>query len=285
MSYDKQIAQIRACCKELLEQGKVDIVLGYTSGGLDGLLTPFFARKPEDTDKLEWGDRCFHNLACYLHGRTDRVGIVAKPCDVRAVVQYIVEQQIKRESVYIIGVDCCAMVDAEGKTRPGCADCVVRVPPIFDTHVVDERAATQNKVAASGDEENLAKNLEKFQREIDKCILCYSCRQACYGCYCQVCFMDRGAPNWLPSEVDASTKMTFHLGRSMHLAGRCVECGGCESACASGVNIRYIIKEITKFLEDTYDYRAGMDLDTTSCMVVYKEEDKEIGFLGGGNDE
>ena len=286
MTYEKQIAQIRACCKELLEQGKVDVVIGYAAGGLEGLMTPFFAHKPEDASKLEWGDRCFHNLAAYVYGRKDRVGIVAKPCDVRAIVQYIIEQQVKRDSVYIIGVDCVGMVDAENKARPGCGDCKVRIPPISDTHVTDERVAAQGEAAAAQQaaSEDLAYNLEKFQREIDKCILCYSCRQACYGCYCNVCFMDRG-PNWLPSEVDSSTKMTFHLGRSMHLAGRCVECGGCEAACASGVNIRYIIKELTNFLEDNYDYRTGMDLETAPCMVAYADNDKEIGFLGGDSDE
>lgn len=279
-SFDKQNQEIRACGKKLLEEKQVDVILGYTQGGVEGMLIPFFARTPEDTQRLEWGDRCYQHLAAYLHGRTDKVGIVAKPCDVRAILQYILEQQVARERVYIIGVDCGGMVDAEGNPRPGCGDCRVHVPPLYDTHIEDDRIVQQD-VPQQQIGEDLAYNLEKFQREIDKCILCYSCRQACYGCYCKTCFMQRDLPDWQPAEIDTGAKVTFHLGRAMHLAGRCVECGACEAACASGVNIRYIIKEVTSFIESTYGYRTGMDLETTPAMVTYAPDDRDIGFLGG----
>ena len=274
-AYEKQTEAIRACGKELLEAGKVDVVLGYRLGSLDDALIPYFARSGEETEALEWGDRAFQNLAPYLHGRKDRVAIVAKPCDVRAVVQYIVEKQLERERVYIIGVDCCGMVDAEGAARPGCDECRVRIPPICDTHITDERAPRDVKIEYGEDN-----SPERFQREIDKCILCYSCRQACYGCYCKTCFVERGMTNWLPPEVDSGTKKTFHMGRAMHLAGRCVECGACEAACASGVNLRYIIKELTGFVEDAYGYQAGMSLEEKPPLVDYADDDREIGFLG-----
>jgi Fe-S oxidoreductase len=73
--------------------------------------------------------------------------------------------------------------------------------------------------------------------------------------------------------------MLYHLGRTTHLSGRCVECGACENACASGVNIRYLIKSVTEFIKDTYDYNAGMDLETEPAMLTYKVDDEEIGFL------
>ena len=92
-------------------------------------------------------------------------------------------------------------------------------------------------------------------------------------------------PDWQPAEIDTGTKMTFHLGRAMHLAGRCVECGACEAACASGVNVRYIIKEATNFINETYGFKTGMDFDTKQAMLTYKMEDKEIGFFGGTEHE
>jgi len=273
--YEKQTEAIHASCKGLLEEGKVDVVLGYTLGSLDDTLIPVFVRSAEEADKLEWGDRSFQNLAPYLHGRTDRVGIVAKPCDVRAIVQYIIEGQLKREQVYIIGVDCPGMVDAEGEARPGCDECRIRIPPLFDIHVTDDRIPEAQEVERETDH-----GAERFQREIDKCILCYSCRQACYGCYCKTCFVERGMPNWLPPEIDSGTKKTFHMGRAMHLAGRCVECGACEAACASGVNLRYIIRELTGFVEEVHGYQAGLDLDAKPPLVSYADDDREIGFLG-----
>ena len=289
MTYEKQIQEIRDCCKKLFDENKVDVILGYSkrptvdiggTGDLEGLLIPFFARKPEDIEKLEWGNRCWQNLAAYLHGRKDRIGIVAKPCDVRGIVQYMLEGQLNRDQVYIIGVDCGGMIDAEGNPRPGCDECRVRVPPVFDTHVTDDRVFQIERNKTESIKKN-EQNQQRFQQEIDKCILCYSCRQACYGCYCQTCFVERGTPNWLPAEMDSATKKTFHLGRAMHLAGRCIECGGCEAACASGVDLRYIIKELTDFVEDNYDFRAGMDLSCKSPLVNYSDDDKEIGFLGG----
>jgi len=120
---------------------------------------------------------------------------------------------------------------------------------------------------------------ERFVSEMTKCILCYSCRQSCYGCYCKTCFIDRGEPDWQTASPDIGAKMLYHLVRTTHLSGRCVECGACENACASGVNIRYLIQAVTEFIKDTYDYNAGMDLKTEPAMLTYKVDDEEIGFL------
>ena len=282
MTYENQTNEIRTHAADLLERGKVDVVLGYTLGE-NSLLIPYFARTPEDIGKLEWGSKCRQNLAAYLPHRKDRVGIVAKPCDSRAIVQLLVEGQISRDQIFIIGIDCSGMTDESGSLRSGCGECRVHVPPLFDVRVVDERVPRNDAHSACTADtipENPPYTLDRFRKEIDKCILCYACRQACYGCYCQICFAERGAPNWLPAKIEAGVKMTFHLGRAMHLAGRCVECGGCQAACASDVNLRYIIKEITGFVKDTYEYQSGMDLEAVPPLTAYKHDDKEIDFLG-----
>jgi len=282
MNFDKQISEIRALCRKLIEEDKVDVILAYGDGDLDdGTLIPLFVRTPDDIDKIKWGDRCWQNLAPYLHGREERTAILAKACDARAIVQYTIESQIERDKVYVIGVDCPGMKDADGDSRPGCDECTVRVAPVCDTRIEDDRVVAITPKESS---DSPAGSLKRFREEIDKCILCYSCRQACYGCYCPTCFIERDIPGWQPAEVDAGTKMTFHLGRSMHLAGRCVECGSCEAACASGVNIRYVIKEATKFIEENYDVKTGMDPNTRQAMLTFKFDDKEIGFFGGGHE-
>jgi len=311
MDFDKQISEIRALSGKLLDEGKVDVILAYGDGDLDdGALIPLFVRSQDDVNKIKWGDRCWQNLAPYLHGRDERAAIVAKACDARAIAQYIIESQLERDKVYIIGVDCPGMKDSDGDPRPGCSECTVRLAPVCDTRIEDDRVTNHETNhgdgAISGDGpfdrvplskgpspliapspcvDSPAGSLERFKEEIDKCILCYSCRQACYGCYCPTCFIERDIPGWQPAEVDAGIKMTFHLGRSMHLAGRCVECGACEAACASGVNIRYIIKEATDFIEENYDFKTGMDLETTQAMLTFKLDDEEIGFFGSKDHE
>ena len=93
--------------------------------------------------------------------------------------------------------------------------------------------------------------------------------------------MDRGVPDWQPTNPDMGAKMTYHLGRAMHLAGRCVECGACENTCASGVDVRYLIREVTGFVKELYDYDAGLDMEKTPAMLTYQPDDREVGFLGG----
>ena len=287
MIYEEITKKITAVCRKLLESKELDMIIAYRGGGINDTQIPYFAKQPSDADNIEWGDRCYQNLAPYLHGLGKKAGILAKPCDVRAIVQYITEKQLSRENVYIIGVDCMGMVDENGKPRPGCPECTVRKPPVYDEYLRDERvdALAIDETAHLPEDGDLAENLSKFKKEIDKCIMCYACRQACYGCYCKECFIERENPNWQPAGVDEGAKMMFHLGRTMHLAGRCIECGACEASCQSGVNVRYIIKNVTRFIKELYGYSAGMDADQKPALLTNKFDDREIGFLGGETHE
>ncbi len=285
MSYEVINKQLKDICKDILENKTVDVILAYRRGDIDDSLIPYFVKTTDEVEKIEWGNRCYQHLAPYLLEKKGKVGIIAKPCDVRAIVQYVIEGQLKRDDIYIIGMDCLGMVDSEGNSRPGCFDCSVRIPPISNVHIEDERLKDIKIEDRKIQSVDLEKNLERFQKEIDKCILCFSCRQACYGCYCKTCFIEKDMPQWQPKVVeqaaDYGTKMMFHLGRAMHLSGRCTECGSCEAACASSVNIRYLIKEVTNFISDTYGFNAGMDLNKRPAMTTYAFEDREVGFLGG----
>jgi len=268
--------------KKLLEDGTVNTIIGFQAGCETGLSIPYIINSPEETNKLVWNNRCVPMLSDYLRGRQGKTAIIAKPCDARAVVNLIIENQLKRDDVYIIGMTCDGMVDGDGKMLPACAECTVHTPPVYDTLVGTE---PQEITTQSQGVSREPSPWSRFQREMEKCILCYSCRQSCYGCYCKTCFMERGEPDWQTTSPDIGAKMLYHLGRAMHLSGRCVECGACENACASGVNIRYLIKEVTDFIEKTYDYKTGMDLETEPVMLTYKTDDPEIGFQCFGSSD
>ena len=281
MSFEKQHKELADLCKKLLEDGTVNAVVGFQEGGVEGMSLPFILTDSADAGKLAWNNRCVPNLGQYLMGRQGKTAITAKACDARAVVSLIRENQLKRDDVYIIGLACNGMVDAKGNPLNSCRECHVDIPPVHDILIDYPGFEMAPKAAAKSEQLPLDKSLERFVDEMEKCILCYSCRQGCYGCYCNTCFMDRGEPNWQPTKPDIGAKMLYHLGRAMHLSGRCVECGACENNCASGVDIRYLIREATSFVDELYDYKAGMDLETESAMLSYTTGDREVGFLGG----
>jgi formate dehydrogenase (coenzyme F420) beta subunit len=287
MSFESQRLEIIDKAKELLEAGTVKSMIAYAQGEIEGTTIPRYFKKIEDLKDLKWDKECTPNIAKYLLDKKESIAIAAKPCDARAIAMYLVERQINREKVHIIGLECEGMVGKEGKPRVECSECSVRIPPVYDTliknpKVQDIKQESENK---ENTVEDLEYNLDRFENEMKKCIMCFSCRQACYGCYCNTCFIERGIPNWLPAEINMGAKMTFHLGRAMHLAGRCIECGACERVCPSGVNIRYLIKEITEMCKDLYGYTAGMDIDEIPALSDFRSGDKEVGFLGGEDGE
>lgn len=273
MIFEKQLIEMKKITKELLENKTVDLVIGFEESGLEGKKSPLFAEKPEEIDSMCWDNSCVQNLAYYLKDLEGKTAIIAKPCDTRAIVMYMKEGQINRENIKIIGVKCKGLVDAEGNPDPACTECDTYVPVEYD-YLVD---GDFEKEIVPIDEKEYT--ISRLKKELEKCILCYSCRQACYGCYCKVCFADREEPKWMPNDLDMNAKLMFHLGRVSHLAGRCVECGACERACPSDVNIRYLIREASKFCDEMYDYRAGLSLEDEPAMVKFDKEDEEIGFL------
>jgi ferredoxin len=280
MSFETQKNEIVTICKKIFKEEGAKVILGFAESEVAGITAPLFMRTAEDAENLKWDDRCTPNLAKYLLEKRGKAGIIAKACDARAIVMYMVEQQIKREDLYIIGVECPGMKNDAAAAACGCEVCKVRIPPIYDVLVKYDAEITLPERETASNTTTIEDNLKKFQAEIKKCILCYSCRQVCYGCYCKSCFVDMTVPNWLPGKINEGAKMTFHLGRAMHLAGRCVECGACERVCPSGVKIRYLIKEITQFTKESYAYEAGIDPEATPALAVFKQDDSEAAMSG-----
>jgi len=288
MAFEKQKELLKQKCGELLKQGSVDLIIGFAADESTGNAVPLFIRTPEDLEKLAWDDSCTPNLSKYLLEKKGRVAIVAKPCDSRAISMYITEGQLDRGNLFIIGMECGGMKHKNSEPAPWCLECDVRKPTVYDILIENDETGENEKNLAvkdagkqAGEAVSPQDKLSRFINEINKCILCYSCRQACYGCYCGTCFIERGMPDWQPSDLDSGKKMMFHLGRAIHLAGRCVECGACERACPSGVKIRYLVRELTDYCEELYGYRAGMNPEDEPAMTSFKQNDREEGFLGG----
>ena len=60
------LEQLRQTCRRLLEDGTVNVVIGYGQPLPGGPVYPVFITTPADVEKLVWNELCSHNLATYL---------------------------------------------------------------------------------------------------------------------------------------------------------------------------------------------------------------------------
>ena len=117
--------KIREIAKELLSSGRIKLMIGFENGTLPFRARPVFIREAPDAGRLVWNSWCANNLAVYLPGLFEpkkhkkneapppppKVGIIAKSCDVRSVINLVREHQLPRQNVVIVGVPCAGMVD------------------------------------------------------------------------------------------------------------------------------------------------------------------------------
>ncbi len=120
-----------------------------------------------------------------------------------------------------------------------------------------------------------AERWEYFEENLSNCTRCYACREACPMCYCNLCFVDQNKPIWFGKTTDISEIMVFHLIREMHMAGRCVGCGACSSACPMGIDLNLINRKLEKIVKDRFDYTSGLDPETVPVQVTFSSDDAE----------
>ena len=103
--------RLRTEAKTLLEQDKVDYIIGFEPGILKFTTTPLITKDKDDIDRLVINSFIANNLAKFLTELKGRVGIVAKGCDSRSIVSLIQDNKVAREDVVILGVPCPGIID------------------------------------------------------------------------------------------------------------------------------------------------------------------------------
>jgi ferredoxin len=103
--------KLRQEARALLEQNKVDWIIGFEPGSLKFATTPLITRDKADTERLVINPFIFNNLADFLTEIKGRVGIVAKGCDSRSIVSLIQDNKVVREDLVILGVPCPGLID------------------------------------------------------------------------------------------------------------------------------------------------------------------------------
>ncbi len=285
------IEKIREEARKALREKKADIIIGFEEGSLRP--TPAFIEREEDVDRLIWNSFCDINLATFIRKfKGKKIGIIAKGCDSRAIMVLISEKQIRREDLYIIGVPCQGMVDRKRfKKEPkeikpedlyeNCQDCNHRNPVVYDVLVGEKVEEGKGEYPDIKKMEELSSDerWEFFNREIDKCIRCYACREACPMCYCEECFVDSNLPRWLEPGIELSDLRLWHLIRAFHLAGRCVDCGACEHSCPMDVKILHLTRRQNRDIKQLYKFETGIKEEATMPLATFSLDDKEEIFL------
>ncbi|WP_407309359.1 4Fe-4S dicluster domain-containing protein [Desulfosporosinus sp. SB140] len=306
------IEDIRETARQLLADGKVDVVIGYEKGSLPLKATPCFVRTAQDAEKLIWDETCENNLAAFTNKFPGKKAIIAKGCDSRALVVLMQENQLVRDDLYIVGVSCQGVVDkrkieaelgeiieatlADGKVSikgmsgdgvftlaevkdATCQTCRYPNPVIEDVHLGATIEVPQQSVpfadVVAMENKSDSEREAYFGEQMDKCIRCYSCRNACPLCYCQECFVDCNTPRWLTGGVDRAENLLFQAGRVLHLAGRCVDCGACSRACPQGVDIRALNRKMSRDVLEMYHHESGIGEDVKPALNVYSGDDPE----------
>ena len=242
------------------------------------------------------------------------VGVIARGCTTRSLIIHLQEKQYDRGEVYIIGVPCDGYVEGkklksavggadiiEGSINGGqikikiqegektvvlkdvlsdsCRTCRFNNPIISDV-IVGSPAAAMNPDAEYNEVKEFEnKSIEErwayFTKEMEKCIRCNACRQACPSCYCPTCFAEQSQPQWVGIGEDSTDTQVFQFMRLYHMVGRCVDCGSCVAVCPMGVDLRKFLKKIDKDCWELFGNRAGSSMEDMPPLGKYSENDKE----------
>lgn len=310
---------------ELLNDGTVDRVIGWKAGEFPYDMTPAVFRSVKEVeDGFVYNDFCGANLSKYLVKECKAGGkilVFLKPCDTYSFNQLMAEHRIKREMIYVIGIECWGKADVnklkalgiDGITGIISKDGTYTVETVYGNKTVKAADATSDRclcckskkhtvydelIGSDGDviedcgrfdlveklEAMTAEERYEFWRgELSRCIRCNACRDVCPACTCEHCVFDN--PNSGISQkaaVNSFEENMYHIIRAYHVAGRCTDCGECSRVCPQHIPLHLLNRKFILDINRFYGtYQAGENPDAKPPLGTYDKNDVEPGAQGG----
>ena len=247
-----------------------------------------------------------------------KVGIVVKGCDSRSVVELLQEELIKREDVVLFALPCqgtldMAKVDAalgryqsiesvhfdankvtitadgtahtfamQDYAQAKCLNCTHPMAVLSDEAFGEPEKLTGEaetpKELAQLDKLSLPERMAFWRGQMERCLRCYACRNACPMCVCRDhCISDARDPHWMSQEDSAKEKLFFQVIHTLHLAGRCTGCGECQRSCPVGIPILALRQQVLRAVSEVFSgYEAGLDPKAVPPLLGYEVNEEHI---------
>jgi formate dehydrogenase (coenzyme F420) beta subunit len=269
---------LRETCRRLLQDGTVQVVIGYGQAVRAVEPYPVFIAAPDDVGQLVWNEQCRTNLVKYLLRKEIRAlgkpAIVVKGCDERALVVLEQESQIDRSQIVVIGVAC------DGMAEPRCEVCDAHQPRFADHtigHATNVPQPAERRYAHLCEfmEQPPSDRMAYWKAELERCVKCYACRQACPLCFCERCIVEKNRPACLDTSATLKGNFAWHIVRAFHLAGRCVGCDQCSRVCPEGIDLRLLNLSMARASEASFGHRSGTDPQAELVLGNFSQQDQE----------
>jgi ferredoxin len=262
------IDQVRAHVAEKIRE--LDGVVALRQMG-DGAVAPYLFRQEDDLSQLALEPLYPLALTVSLLQKQfpqARLGIVARGCDARALIEMSKRNQVDAERLYLLGLAC----SAEKAGQCYCADPAPDPAQWPAAVVIGEpvAGAPPNPMVAEYEGMSLEERRAFWQAQFVKCVKCYGCRNICPECFCEACALED--PLWVEPGLLAPDFPMFHLIKAMHMTSRCVACRQCELACPADIPLTVLYDLLRRDIGDLMGYTPGLVLEAAPPLSLTLED-------------